>query len=518
MPHESPSSSTTNASDQRIAALEAELKALKAAKPQFLPTGVKPPLPTRLSAKRRSDVPDWISNTRVALQLAGFCNLDHSASVAYASTFLDDKANAWWRTCLAAPANPDFQSSGGFGTFDSFAAELQKNLGQPFPEATAREKLAKLQQTKSVLDYSDAFTKITKDLSERHWKYLRFDYLQGLKLSIREMLTGKITEETKWEDIASLAHQCDQVLMARPQYMEHISLPSRHASGPTPMELGHMGHVDTSRKAPATSEETSSTPHVPSPTPKKDTSSMPPDLPKIINLCSAAARNHGHALLVFHGTLEGIPIRILLDSGAQRDFVSRRLVEACQLRTVKRDTLRIRLANGMLQATATELSKVALCMGPHTSTRSFVCTDIQEYDIILGMPWLTEINPNIDFPSCSITSPFHLEANSTVQATPCINLVKVNRMRKALRQPGNRTFLGILRQATNQQQEADPFKPMNTAFSAAKQSKLHSLIARFQPYFAAPTGLNETVPLHRIPLQPGSTPPETGVQGGMFPC
>ena len=253
MSHETSTSTSASASDQRIAALEAELKALKAEKPQFLPTGVKPPLPTRLSAKRRSDVPDWIANTRVALQLAGF-NLDHSASVAYASTFLDDKANAWWRTCLAAPANPAFQSSGGFGTFDSFAAELQKKLGQPFPEATAREKLAKLQQTRSVLDYSDAFTRIIKDLPERHWKDLRFDYLQGLKLSIREMLTGKISEDTKWEEISSLAHQCDQVLMARPsgarpQYMERDRpLPSRPVNSPTPMELGHLGHVDAPRK------------------------------------------------------------------------------------------------------------------------------------------------------------------------------------------------------------------------------------------------------------------------------
>ena len=253
MSHETSTSTSASASDQRIAALEAELKALKAEKPQFLPTGVKPPLPTRLSAKRRSDVPDWIANTRVALQLAGF-NLDHSASVAYASTFLDDKANAWWRTCLAAPANPAFQSSGGFGTFDSFAAELQKKLGQPFPEATAREKLAKLQQTRSVLDYSDAFTRIIKDLPERHWKDLRFDYLQGLKLSIREMLTGKISEDTKWEEISSLAHQCDQVLMARPsgarpQYMERDRpLPSRPINSPTPMELGHLGHVDAPRK------------------------------------------------------------------------------------------------------------------------------------------------------------------------------------------------------------------------------------------------------------------------------
>lgn len=235
----------------RYAVVEAELLSLRApattSQPP-LPLGVKTPIPPRLSGRKRTEIPDWLSTTRTCLLLANF-DMNNPSSVAYASTFLDDTAKAWWRTCMAAPERPAFANSGGFQTFNEFAAAMQKQLGQPFPEATAREKLARLTQSTSVLSYSDAFVRIIKDLPDRHWRDLRFDYLQGLKTPIREMLTGKITEDTTWKEISNLAHECDQILQARKDQTRQVDrLAARlPRTGPTPMDLGHLGQADAPR-------------------------------------------------------------------------------------------------------------------------------------------------------------------------------------------------------------------------------------------------------------------------------
>jgi hypothetical protein len=178
----------------------------------WLPKGVKPPQPNRFDARNKADIPAWIDQTRATLLLAGF-SLESPATVAYVSSFLDDRAAAWWSTCVSA-APPHLKASAGFSGFEEFAIALRDRLGVPHADDFARDRLSRLRQHKSVLDYTDEFTRLIKEIPNRHPSDLRHDYLQGLKAPIRGMLVQKISHDSTWQEISKLAHECDNVLMA----------------------------------------------------------------------------------------------------------------------------------------------------------------------------------------------------------------------------------------------------------------------------------------------------------------
>jgi hypothetical protein len=216
---------------------------------------------------------------------------------------------------------------------------------------------------------------------------------------------------------------------------------------------------------------------------------------------------------VFHGTLNGLPATILIDSGAQRDFVSACWIQQHSAITSDLEhTLRVRLANGQIQATRLQLPHATLSFGPHSTTRSFTVTDLQAFDVILGKPWLTDINPDIDWSTNAITSPFHCSATSSQLPQPVIHLLTAKRVIKALRNPSSVGFYATLRQLSiadtpsTTDHPPDAFKP-STALSPDNESKLHKLLDAHRSTFASPSGLNPKIPPHRIHLQPDAKPP-----------
>lgn len=215
--------------------------------PSKLPPGVKPPVPTTFDGAKKEEVTTWLSQTRATLQLANF-RMDAS-TVAYAASFLTGRAAKWWKTCVAT-APDHLKASGGFDTFEEFANKMKSSIGVPAPETKAREQLFKLRQLTSVVDYGEKFVDIIKELPNRDWRDLRFDYLHGLKLDIQEMLTGKIDDDTPWEEIHELARQCDELRMQqRTSRFHHPKFPSTPRSGPTPMDLDNLNVKTPSRPA-----------------------------------------------------------------------------------------------------------------------------------------------------------------------------------------------------------------------------------------------------------------------------
>jgi hypothetical protein len=248
----------------------------------WLPKGVKPPQPNRFDARNKADIPAWIDQTRATLLLAGF-SLESPATVAYVSSFLDDRAAAWWSTCVSA-APPHLKASAGFSGFEEFAIALRDRLGVPHADDFARDRLSRLRQHKSVLDYTDEFTRLIKEIPNRHPSDLRHDYLQGLKAPIRGMLVQKISHDSTWQEISKLAHECDNVLMAdrrsRSAYPSSASaaLYPRPAGPADPMDLGNL-NTSTSRSSsrPPTPSRSSRPGHrSSSPFPRPSRSSLSP--------------------------------------------------------------------------------------------------------------------------------------------------------------------------------------------------------------------------------------------------
>ena len=96
----------------------------------------------------------------------------------------------------------------------------------------------------------------------------------------------------------------------------------------------------------------------------------------------------------------------LLDSGATTTFISKRLTEKAELKT-HRFPVPIPLLN--IDGTSNNAGKVThyttlqLSIGPHKTKTRFAITDIDDQDIIIGIDWLKQHNPHINWKTGTIT-------------------------------------------------------------------------------------------------------------------
>ncbi|GAX85873.1 hypothetical protein CEUSTIGMA_g13289.t1 [Chlamydomonas eustigma] len=124
-----------------------------------------------------------------------------------------------------------------------------------------------------------------------------------------------------------------------------------------------------------------------------------------------------------------------------------------------------------------------------------MCAHLPGYDGILGKPFLTDVNPIIDWTTNSFTSPFSL-AESTASSSHPSN------------PSSSHTFTSI-------KTHVDPamFTPKTTSLSPPQQAALHDLLRTHHSTFDEPSAINadslDTFDgyRHRIHLQPGSLPP-----------
>ena len=109
--------------------------------------------------------------------------------------------------------------------------------------------------------------------------------------------------------------------------------------------------------------------------------------------------------LILRGYYYGCPARILLDCGATGDFISRDYVTTHNLPTSSQTPLDITLADGITQETCDSRTTPSnLHIGPYSIKTGFNLTALNsDYGIILGMSWLTDENPQIDWVKHQLT-------------------------------------------------------------------------------------------------------------------
>ena len=212
--------------------------------------------------------------------------------------------------------------------------------------------------------------------------------------------------------------------------------------------------------------------------------------------------------------INGVEATLLIDSGASRNFVSPHFLKRHgRLKPVNfPQPLLVRLADGSVSPAPQQLLDTSVLLTPSfTYTCSFVVTSLQGYDGILGKPFLTSINPAIDWTTNTISSPFHLVGTtpSTLFHPPTCNVISAARMAKSLRKhPDTLTYLVNITPALLLPPDPpDPLSP-TTCLSPPNQSKLHQLLHRFHATFSEPCAATNMGPLHRINLKPNSYPPK----------
>jgi len=107
-----------------------------------------------------------------------------------------------------------------------------------------------------------------------------------------------------------------------------------------------------------------------------------------------------------HGIKNSTTINAMIDSGATEDFIDQDFCDKYQIRTTKAKNPReIYLADGepSSMGPVTHIATVRMDIGDHKEIAIFQVARLQNHEAILGMPWLKNHNPRIDWGQGKIT-------------------------------------------------------------------------------------------------------------------
>ena len=213
-------------------------------------------------------------------------------------------------------------------------------------------------------------------------------------------------------------------------------------------------------------------------------------------------------LLILKGHVRGHPARLLIDSGATHNFMSSTFVSKIGVPTQPTCVTKVHLANGSVSSTARICVGLAVDLCPYSVTADFLVTELGNYDVILGMPWLKSENPHIDFTHGTVRVGQHLLLGDTKSKPPQVHLLDARTMFRTLKTSSvQEVFIATLK-ADPDSQPVDPLRPQ-TDLPESSNQKLHEMLQEFRDVFDEPTHLPPVRSHdHHIDLKPGSKPPE----------
>ena len=107
-----------------------------------------------------------------------------------------------------------------------------------------------------------------------------------------------------------------------------------------------------------------------------------------------------------HGNMETVTINAMIDSGAMEDFIDQEVCNKHGIKMIKATNPReIYLADGKTSTMGpvTHMTKVPMDLSRHRELATFQVANLQNHEVILGMPWLRKHNPTIDWNDKKIT-------------------------------------------------------------------------------------------------------------------
>jgi len=127
-------------------------------------------------------------------------------------------------------------------------------------------------------------------------------------------------------------------------------------------------------------------------------------------------------LFTFQGSVDNHFAKILIDSGADNNFISKEFVTRNQISTLLFSSpVFINLANEATLPCIGTTTVIPLTLSPHfTQSMKFSLLSMATFDVILGGSWLNSINPDIDWPNKIMkinTNNENNECNSQIHTT-----------------------------------------------------------------------------------------------------
>jgi len=148
-----------------------------------------------------------------------------------------------------------------------------------------------------------------------------------------------------------------------------------------------------------------------------------------LNNTEALNNQNDHIMVTIrlHGTTRQITINAMIDSGATEDFIDKGFCSKYNIRTTQAKTIReVYLADGRPSAMGpiTHTAKVPMDIGSHRDLAIFQVAKLPNHEVIVGMPWLKQHSPRIDWGQGKITfesercTTWCLKESPTVYAIP----------------------------------------------------------------------------------------------------
>ena len=103
-----------------------------------------------------------------------------------------------------------------------------------------------------------------------------------------------------------------------------------------------------------------------------------------------------HDLIVLQGRLANEPARILIDSGATHDFVSRSFLDRAKVAFENREALECTVGGKVEKVPISGSATLPLRIGSYRQDRPFLVLDLH-VDAILGKPFLTQLKADVDW-------------------------------------------------------------------------------------------------------------------------
>ena len=218
------------------------------------------------------------------------------------------------------------------------------------------------------------------------------------------------------------------------------------------------------------------------------------------------AKNNAEEPILLEGCVQGTPARFLVDSGSTGNFIAKQFITEARLQTRGIEPRVVTLADGTESHCGQRLQQAQIQISGWRERLDLDVTPLRDYDVVLGKPWLTQHNPQVDWK----VNVIHLEHNGRtleLRAATAGERNHVGRQRllsalqvKRLARTGKaQSFLAIIR-SSEEQLPAKEQPP-----GACKQ-----ILEEFQDVFPKdlPAGLPPKRTYdHRIEIEPGQSPP-----------
>jgi hypothetical protein len=205
-----------------------------------------------------------------------------------------------------------------------------------------------------------------------------------------------------------------------------------------------------------------------------------------LHLCQSLSRDDRQSKSMrFVGEIGGLSVLILLDSGSSISFISSSIVPHVPMLSVSCPPLLVQVANVSKLSCCAELTNAEWSIQGHRFTSTLKILDLQPFDMIIGMDWLSEHSPM-----------WVHWADKWLSLTVGSSLAKLYGVQASDGQSALVQLCSLSHLLDSDQHIIQSLPP-----------ELQSLLDRYSSGFAVPRGLPPVRDCdHRIPLIPGARP------------